>query len=89
MEQGHVHFLYSASTLTMIAMGTSCHYICPNVLSAHVAWHHVIHGQVAFLLSTVLTGIIIAAKNFAACQFDVRARPVNLVLQPNDGGAGQ
>ncbi len=89
MEQGHVDFIYSASTLTMIAMRTSRHNVCPDVLPAHVARHHVIHGQVTFLLSTLLAGIIIAAENFTACQFDVGARPVNLVLQPNDGGTGQ
>ena len=89
MEQVHVYFLHFASTLAMIAVRTGCHHICPDVLAAHVARHHVIHRQAAIPLSAVLAGIIIAAKNFAACQFDVWARPMNLVLQSNDGRTGQ
>lgn len=82
-------FLHSAPTLAVITVRAGSHYICPDMLAAHVARHHVIHRQIAFPLSTVLAGIIIAAKNFAARQLDVRARPVNLVLQPNDGWPGQ
>jgi hypothetical protein len=48
-----------------------------------------IHRQAALAFSTVLAGIIIAAKHFAACQFDVWARPMDLTLQPDDRGPGQ
>jgi hypothetical protein len=66
-----------------------CYYICPNVLAAQVARRHVIHRQITITSSTILTGIIIAAKDFPACQFDVRPWPVDLVLQPDDGGTWQ
>jgi hypothetical protein len=48
-----------------------------------------VYGQVAFALAAILTGIIVAAEDFAAREFDVGARTMNLVPQPDDGGTGQ
>jgi hypothetical protein len=58
--------------------------ICPDVLPAQVTRHDMVHGQTAFALSTVLAGIIVAAKDFPASQFHVWTRSMNLGLQPDD-----
>src|SRR6266498_1289529 len=83
-EQFHMHLLHFASTFAVITMRACCHYIRPNVLPTHMTRHDVVYCQAALPLSAILAGIIIAAKNFAAGQLDVWARPMNLVLQPND-----
>lgn len=84
-----MHLFHFSPTLTMVAMRTGCYNIRPDMLTAHMTRSYMIHGQVALALSTVLTGIIVAAKNLAARQFDVGAGPVHLVLQPNDGRTWQ
>lgn len=88
-EKLHVHFLYPTPAFAVVAVRAGCHHICPNVLAPQVARRHVIHGQITLTFSTILTGIIIAAKDFPACQFDVRPWPVDLVLQADDGRTRQ
>src|SRR5688500_3925593 len=82
-QQFHVYFLHLPPTLAMVAVWAGCHNVCPDVLPPQMSWRHMIHGQVALALPTVLAGIIIAAKDFTASQLDMRARPMNLVLQPD------
>jgi len=83
-QQLHMYFLDPASAFAVITVRTGCHDVCPDVLATHVSRSHVIHGQITFALSTILAGIIVPAKHLTASQLDVGARPMNLVLQPND-----
>jgi len=84
-----MHFLYPASAFAVIAVRAGCNHVRPDVLAAHVTGRHMIYRQVAFTLAAVLAGIIVAAENFAARQFDVWARAMNLVPQSDDRGTGQ
>jgi hypothetical protein len=84
-----VNFIDPAATLAVITVGAGRHDVRPDMLSAHVAWGHMVNGQAAIMLATVLAGIIIAAKNLAAGQLDVGARSMDLILQPDNGGPGQ
>jgi hypothetical protein len=70
-----VYFLHPASALAMVAVGAGSHNVCPDMLTAHVSWGHMIHSQVALALSTVLAGIIVPAKDLTAGQLDVGTRP--------------
>ena len=79
-----MHLLHPAPTFAVIAVRAGCHNIRPDVLAAHMARRHMVYGQVAIALSTILTCIIIAAKHFSPRQLDVGARPMNLALQPDD-----
>lgn len=56
--------------------------------STLVTRDYVVHGESGFPAATILAGIIIAAEDFAARQLDMRARPVNLQLEADYGGAG-
>ena len=78
MQQVHVHFFHFAPTFAMIAVGAGRHNIRPDVLAAQMTRHHMVHRQAAIALSTILTGIIVAAKDLTAGQLDVRARSMNL-----------
>jgi len=84
MHQFHMDFFCLATTFAVIAAWAGGDNIGPNVLTAHMTRDHVIHSQTPFMFATVLAGIIVTAKNFAASQLDVWARPMNLRLQPND-----
>ena len=88
-HQLHVRLLHPAAALTVIAMGAGCHNVRPDMLAPHMAGCDVIHRQAALALAAILAGIIITAKDLAACQLDVGARPMNLNLQPDDGRTRQ
>ena len=60
--------------------------IRPKVLTAHMARDHMVHCQPAVALPAILAGIIITPEDFTPRQFDVRARSVNLTLEPDDRG---
>lgn len=82
-HQPHVHFVYPAPTLAVVAMRAGRHDIRPNVLAAQVTWCHVIYSQIALTLTAILASIIVAAKDLTASQLDVWTRPMDLVLQPD------
>src|SRR5215216_6632285 len=63
--------------------------VCPNVFTTQMARDHMINSHTSIPFSAVLTGIIVAAEYLPACQFDVWAWPMHLVLQPDHGGARQ
>jgi hypothetical protein len=89
MQQPHMHLLCFATTFAVIAMRAGRYDVCPDMLTTHMTRHHMIYGQIALAFSTVLTGIIVATKHFAARQLDVWARSMDLTFQPNDRGPGQ
>lgn len=88
-HQVHVHLLHSSSTFAVITMWAGGDNVCPDVLSAKMTGHDMIHSQAAVSPAAVLAGIIVPAKDLAAGQLDVGARPMNLGLQSNDRGAWQ
>ena len=77
-------FFHPTTAFAVIAVRAGRHHVSPDVLTAHVPRRDVIDRQVALAFSAILAGIIVATKYFPARQLDVRARPVNLVLQPDD-----
>lgn len=83
MQQFHMYLLHPAPALAMVAVWAGSHNICPDVLTAQVAWSHVIYRQITFPLSTILASIIVAAKHLTTSQLNVRTRPMHLVLQPD------
>jgi hypothetical protein len=89
MEQFHVDFLHSAPAFAMIAGRARRDHICPNMFTPQVARDHMVNRHASIAFSTILTGIIVAAKHLAPRQLDVGARPMNLMLQSNHGRARQ
>ncbi len=84
-----MNLFHPTTAFAVIAVRAGCHHIGPDVLTAHMPRRNVIDRQAAFAFSTILAGIIVAAKYFPAGQLDMRARPMNLVLQPDDRRTGQ
>jgi hypothetical protein len=82
----HVRLFHFSSTLAMVAMRACRHDIRPEVLTAHMARDDMIHSQAAIALPAILAGIIITAEYFTPCELDMRARSMNLILQPDDRG---
>lgn len=80
----HMRLFHSSPALAMVAVRACRYDICPQVLTAHMARHHMIHRQPAVSLPTVLAGIMITPEDFTPRQFDVRTRSMNLVLKPDD-----
>jgi hypothetical protein len=62
-----MYFFHPATAFAMVAVRAGCNYVGPDVLSAHVPRRDVVYGQVAIAFSTILAGIIVAAKYFPAC----------------------
>jgi hypothetical protein len=80
-----MNFFGSTSTFSVVAGRTGCDNVRPDVFSAQMARHYMIDGHPTIAFSAVLTGIIVAAKHLAACQFDVWTWSVHLVLKPDHG----
>jgi hypothetical protein len=76
-----------SAALAVIAVWARRDHVRPHMFAAHMTWHYVIDRQPAVALPTILAGIIITPKDFPARQFDVRARSMNLTLEPDDRGA--
>lgn len=83
-HQLHVDLFHPAAALAVVAMRAGRNNVRPDVLSTQVPGCDMIDGQVTLVLPAVLAGIIVPAENLPPCQFDVRTRPMDLVLQPDD-----
>ena len=79
-----MRLFHFSAPFAVVAVRARRHDVRPQVLTAHVAWHHMVHRQPAVALSTILAGIIITSEDLSARQFDVGTRPVDLTLQPDD-----
>ena len=84
VQQAHMHFLHSTPTFVVVAPGTGCHNIRPDMLATHMAWNYVIDSEATVAFSTILAGIIVATEHLPTCQLDMWARAMHLHLQPND-----
>src|SRR6266498_1025806 len=82
MQESHMNFFGFASTFAVVAGRAGRDNVRPDVFSAQMTRHHMIDGHATIAFSAVLTGIIVAAKHLAACQFDVWTRSMHLVLEP-------
>lgn len=87
MQKTHVGFFRPSATFTVIAVRTGRDDIRPQVRPTHMARDHMVHRQPAIALPAVLASIIVTSEDFPARQLDVRARSMNLTLQPDDRGA--
>src|SRR5215208_6875828 len=83
MQEFHMDFFRFASTFPVIAGRAGGHNVRPDMFPAQMARHYMIDGHTTIAFSAVLTGIIVAAKHLAACQFDMWTRTMNLILEPN------
>jgi len=84
-----VDFLCPTPAFAVIAVWAGSHNIRPDMLSPKVTRGDMVNGQVSFALPAVLAGIIVATKDLTTCQFDVWARAVDLVFQPDHGRTRQ
>ena len=89
MQQAHMCLFKLPSAFAVVAVWTGCDNVRPDMLAAQVPGHDVVHRQPAIALAAVLTGIIVPAEDFTAGQLDMRARTMNLSLQPDDRRPGQ
>jgi hypothetical protein len=80
MQQFHVNFLHSASSFAMVAGRAGSDDIRPDMLTPQMTRDHMVNGHAPIPFSTILAGIIIAAKHLAASQLDVWARSMHLIL---------
>jgi hypothetical protein len=78
-----MNFFGFTSALPVVAGRAGGDNVRPDVFSAQMARDHMIDGHPSIAFSAVLTGIIVAAKHLATCQFDVWTRSMHLVLEPN------
>ena len=78
-----------SAAFTVVAARAGGHYIGPDVLPAQVLGQDMVHGQFAGVPPTVLAGVVIPAEDLPAGQFDLQARAVDHLLQPDNGGPRQ
>ena len=84
VEQVHVRFLHSATTLAVIAGGAGGYHVRPDVLAAQMAGKNMVYRQSVIAFTAILAGIIVASKYLTPRQLDARPRTVDLHSQPND-----
>jgi hypothetical protein len=80
MQQMHMHFFQSPATFAMVATWAGRDHVGPNMLTTQMLGQDVIDCQGSIAAATVLTGIIVASKNFASSQFHAWSWPVDHVL---------
>ena len=80
--------LQLSTPFAVVAAGAGGHYICPDVAASQVFGKDMVDGKFADTASAILAGIIIAAKYFPPGQLHVKTRPVDHLVQANDGWAG-
>jgi hypothetical protein len=73
-----------STAFAMIALWAGSYHIRPYVSATHMPRYYVIYCHTAVAFSAILTGIMVTTKNFPARQLDVRPRPSDLHLQPDD-----
>lgn len=61
-----MRLLHFTPAFAVIAGGTGCHQIRPDMSAAHVPRDDVVDGQAAFVFTAILAGIIVAPEDFAA-----------------------
>jgi hypothetical protein len=79
-----VGFLHFSTAFAMIALGAGGYHIRPFMGAIHMTRDDMVDSHTAITLPAILTGIMVTTKNFPARQLDVRPRPSDLHLQPDD-----
>jgi len=77
MHEFHMRFFQFTPSFAMIAGGAGGHNIIPGILSPKAPWYDVVDRKRVIRSTAILTGIIIAAKNFASSEFDMWPWPVD------------
>src|SRR5947209_572781 len=83
--QSHLRLFDRLAAFPVIASLARADEIFPGVPTAAVLGQHVVERQLFGAGTTVLAGELIAEEDLAAGEADSRARPLNEVVQPNDG----
>ena len=65
-EKTHARFIQGPSAFAVVTMGTGSYYVRPGVRAAKMARYYVVDGQVQGMLTAVLAGVPVTAKNLTA-----------------------
>ena len=72
------------AAFAMVAVRASCYNVRPDVLAAEMPGCNVVDRQSAVVSTAVLASIIIPAKDFTSCQFNMYSRSVDLQFEADD-----
>ena len=85
VQQVHMHLRQLAPALAVVTARAGGYNIGPDMFPAQVFGQNMVHRQHAGVTPAVLAGVIVPAKDLPAGQLDLQARPVDHLVQPDDG----